>query len=60
MIDFGRDPVNQCTLQCSDCEVPVVPWTQPVLSHTTTITAQIGNSGGRQGYEGITGEAATR
>jgi len=56
-MNFSRPAVDECALQCSQCEVQVQPWPQPVLSHTTTITARIGQSGGERGYAGITGES---
>ena len=58
-VNFSRSPLDECTLQCSDCEVPVVPWPRPVLNHTTVINARIGQSGSKQGYAGITGECTT-
>ena len=58
-MNFSRSPLDECTLQCSGCEVPVVPWPRPVLDHTTVINARIGQSGSERGYEGITGGLST-
>ena len=54
-VNFSRTAVDECSLQCSDCEVTLEPWPQPVLEHTTTINARIGQSGSERGYAGITG-----
>jgi len=56
-VNFSRPAVDECTLQCSQCEVQAQPWPQPVLPHTTNITTRIGPSGGERGYAGITGKA---
>ena len=54
-VNFSRTPVDECNLQCADCSVAVQPWPRPVLEHTTTINARIGQSGSEKGYAGITG-----
>ncbi len=53
-VNFSRSPVDECDLQCSDCEVVLEPWVRPILDHTTSIRARIGQSGGERGYAGIT------
>lgn len=57
-VNFSRNPLNECQrLQCSGCDVPLTPWTQPELDlgDDFTIHAKIGQSGGQRGYAGITG-----
>ena len=58
LLDFGRAPVDECSLSCPDCVEQVIPWSRPTLPlppEDTTILAQIGPSGGQRGYFGITG-----
>ena len=54
-VNFSRSPVDECNLQCSECEVVLEPWPQPEMEHSTTINARIGQSGSERGYAGITG-----
>lgn len=54
-VNFSRTPVDECNLQCTGCSAVIQPWPRPVLEHTTTINARIGQSGSEKGYAGITG-----
>ncbi|XP_013385793.1 protein Skeletor, isoforms B/C [Lingula anatina] len=59
MINFGRPPVNNCpefqTLRPTI--KPKKPWVPQTLSgeNTRIFTARLGPTGGKRGYEGITG-----
>ena len=56
-IAFDRAPTNNCgALMCSAAEV--CPWKEEVIdarNKNATFVAEIGQSGGIRGYEGITG-----
>ena len=59
-IEFGRAPEDECgTASCfCDIQTPLYPWRQEILEETRTISVRIGQSGGKRGYAGITGEPA--
>ena len=58
-IDFANASSCANTLECPTTTLPpVIPWVIPALcinSDNNEIRASIGNTGGRQGYKGITG-----
>ena len=59
-IDFGATSSCANSLECPTTTLPpVTPWVIPPLcidSNYNSINASIGNTGGRQGYKGITGK----
>ncbi len=57
-IEFGRIPVDECGSSSCHCDsqAPLIPWRQSRLEETRTISVRIGQSGGKRGYAGITGE----
>uniref|UniRef100_A0A7S1XEG0 DOMON domain-containing protein n=1 Tax=Compsopogon caeruleus TaxID=31354 RepID=A0A7S1XEG0_9RHOD len=54
-IEFGRSPVDHCQESLVSTEESVNGISRPYISGNTTLVARIGPSGGKRGYQAITG-----